>query len=83
LLTADKGWYSRMVGGRGANNSPQKYCENIILNTLLMFEERFIFSEFPEKILRGHQREFGFYSQWKFITLRVQYTTLDYRSQLF
>jgi hypothetical protein len=25
----------------------------------------------------------GSISQWKFITLRVQYTTLDYSSQLF
>jgi hypothetical protein len=24
-----------------------------------------------------------FYSQWKFITLKAQYTTLDYSSQLF
>jgi hypothetical protein len=25
----------------------------------------------------------GFYSQWKFITLKTQYTTVDHSSQLF
>jgi hypothetical protein len=37
-----------------------------------------------EDIDRLYCNEFaGFYSQWKFITLNAQYTTLDYSSQLF
>jgi hypothetical protein len=39
---------------------------------------------FPHHSIHKYCNEFaGFYSQWKFITLKAQYTTVEYSSQLF